>query len=169
MAAREAVVEHIALPAVPGWQRSAPVGPPWAPHYAGADLREMASYADQSGARVEIAVAAYARQEEGRELVGFGQGAIGPGSPWIWTTSAPAIPDARVERITGPGGVVREVATFYRIGRLTTGSETRVKVETMKTRLLGTDPLAVAVTVSSTDRAALERFLRDLGPVEGIL
>jgi hypothetical protein len=65
--------------------------------------------------------------------------------------------------------VVREVVTFYRIGGLTTGSETRVKVETMKARLLGTDPLAVAVTVSSTDRATLERFLRDLGPVEDFL
>ena len=168
-AAQNAAVGHIDLPAVEGWQRVAQTGEPWAPHYAGADVRVMGSYADASGTPVELVVVAYARQEEGRELVGFGQGAVGPGSPWIWTSDAPAIPDASTERITGPHGVVREVATFYRLGGMTTGSETRVKVETMKARLFGTDPLAVAVTVSSTERAALERFLRDLGPVEGIL
>jgi exosortase A len=168
-ATQSATVGHIDLPSVTGWQRTSQIGEPWVPHYAGADIRAMGSYVDVAGGRVELAVAAYARQEEGRELVGFGQGAIGPGSAWIWTSAAPAIPDARTERITGPGGVVREVATFYRIGGLTTGSETRVKVETMRARLLGSDPLAVAVTVSSTDRAALERFLRDLGPIEGIL
>lgn len=167
-ASRSAAI-NVDLPAVTGWQHVAQVGEPWEPHYAGADLRLMRSYVDPSGAHVELAIAAYARQEEGRELVGFGQGAIGPGSAWIWTSTALAIPGARTERITGPGGVVREVATFYRVGGTTTGSETRVKVETMKARLLGTDPLAVAVTVSSTNRAALERFLRDLGPVERIL
>lgn len=168
-ATQSAAVSHIDLPSVIGWQRTSQIGEPWVPHYAGADIRTMGSYVDAAGGRVELAVAAYARQEEGRELVGFGQGAIGPGSAWIWTSAESAIPDARTERITGPGGVVREVATFYRLGDMTTGSETRVKVETIKARLLGTDPLAVAVTVSSTDRAALERFLRDLGPIEGIL
>nr|WP_245942183.1 exosortase A [Sphingomonas gilva] len=168
-AARSAAVTHIDLPAVPGWRRTAPAGEPWAPHYAGADLRLMGSYVDASGAQVELAIAAYARQDEGRELVGFGQGAIGPGSRWIWTSAAPGAPHARAERITGPGGVVREVLTFYRVGGQMTGSETRVKLETMKARLLGSDPRAVAVTVSGTDRAAIDRFLRDLGPIEGIL
>lgn len=168
-ATASAEIESIELPALPGWQRATQTGEPWAPHYAGADMRVMGSYADGSGAQVELAIAAYARQEEGRELVGFGQGATGPDSPWIWTSAAPAIPNGRAERITGPGGVVREVVTFYRLGGLTTGSETRVKVETMKARLLGSDPLAVAVIVSATDRAALDRFLRDLGPVEDIL
>lgn len=168
-ASQSAAVDHIDLPSVAGWHRTPQTGEPWAPHYAGADVRAMASYADKAGAPVELAIAAFARQDEGRELVGFGQGAIGPGSAWIWTSAAPAVRNARTERITGPGGVVREVVTFYRIGGLTTGSETRVKVETMKARLLGTDPLAVAVTVSSTDRATLERFLRDLGPVEDFL
>ena len=168
-ASRSATIRHIDLPVITGWHRASQTGEPWAPHYAGADVRVMGSYVDVAGRRVELAVAAYARQEEERELVGFGQGAVAPDSPWIWTSTAPAIPNARAERITGPGGVVREVVTFYRIGGLTTGSETRVKVETMKARLLGTDPLAVAITVSSTDRPTLERFLRDLEPVEGIL
>lgn len=168
-AMRPASVTHIDLPDLPGWQTAAQVGSHWSPHYAGADSAVMATYRDRSGKRVELAIAAYARQEEGRELVGFGQGAIGPNSAWIWTSAAPPVAGARTERITGSDGVVREVVTFYRLGGVTTGSETRVKLETMKIRLIGGDPLAVAVTVSATDRAALERFVRDLGPVEDLI
>lgn len=168
-AASVGVIHHIDLPRLADWRQVVPAGEPWAPHYADADLRVMGSYADPAGYRVELAIAAYARQDEGRELVGFGQGAIGPGSPWIWTSSAPPVTGGEAERITGPGGVVRDVATFYRIGGVTTGSKMRVKLETMRARLLGSDPSAVAVTISSTDRAAMDRFLRDLGPVEGIL
>jgi hypothetical protein len=63
---------------------------------------------------------------------------------------------------------VREVATFYRVGSIVTGSDLSVKLETMKTRLFGGPQRAVAVLVSAREpdaRRSIDRFLSALGPV----
>ena len=104
--------------------------------------------------------------------MGYGQGAVEPESPWSWAndTSAPA--NGKAERIFA-SGVAREVVSFYVLGGMTTGSANRVKIETLKTRMLGGDQAAVAVLVSAEDgkatpsRPAIDAFLRDLGSPEG--
>lgn len=162
----------IAFPDVPGWTRVAgQEGKPWRPHFAGADRIAIAHYRDASERAVDLAVAVFARQEEGKELVGYGQGAAGPESGWMWIASAPPPPNGRADRIASLG-TLREAATFYRIGGVVTGSEYRVKLETMKTRLLGGPQQAVAVLVSaeapagSTDpRPVIDAFLASLGPI----
>ena len=164
--ARAATLAARDLPVLAGWSGGRQAAPAWRPRYAGADLRMMGHYRDRSEAVVDLAIAAYARQAEGREMVGFGQGAIAPDGAWMWTSPGRPVAQGRSERITGPGGVVREVVTFYRVDGRTTGSATEVKLRTLKIRLLGGDPAAVAVTVSSTDPAALRRFLAALGPVD---
>jgi hypothetical protein len=64
------------------------------------------------------------------------------------------------------------VATFYRVGRIVTGSQAAVKLETIKVRLLGGPQRAVAVLVSApapargvSPRPAIDAFLSSLGPV----
>ncbi len=161
------------LPAVDGWERMQTSSRhPWRPHFAGADLMLMGRYRSQTGQEVDLAIAVYQQQDEGRELVGFGQGAVGPDSGWAWTGSGPAPLGGRLDRI-GSHRTVREVATFYRVGRVLTGSDYTVKLETMKTRLLGGPQRAVAIMVSaeapaeSVDpRPAIDGFLRALGPIE---
>ena len=162
----------VALPDVPGWQR-VPVaaGIPWSPHYAGADRLAVAHYRDARGRIVDLAIAVFAHQGEGRELVGFGQGAVTPNGRWAWTADAAAPPDGRAERIASHG-VAREVLSFYRVGEVLTGSPMGVKIETMKVRLLGGPQRAVAVLVSaaapgaeSDARPAIDDFLRALGPI----
>jgi exosortase A len=158
---------ELALPAVPGWQRVAATGRPWSPTYAGADRFSLGRYRDAAGHQVDLAIAVFARQGEGRELVGFGQGAVPADGSWAWTADAPPPPDGRAERIFSHG-TIREALSFYRVGRLTTGSAAAVKLETMKVRLLGGPQRAVAVTVSAEDpgaRPALDSFVRALGPV----
>ena len=162
----------IALPDVPGWQRVATTaGIPWSPHYAGADRLIVAHYRDARGRIVDLAVAVFARQSEGRELVGFGQGAVVPNGRWAWTAAAAPPPDGRAERIASHG-VAREVLSFYRVGNVLTGSQMGVKLDTMKVRLLGGPQRAVAVLVSaeapgaeSDARPAIDDFLRALGPI----
>jgi hypothetical protein len=70
---------------------------------------------------------------------------------------------------------VREVAIFYRVGSIVTGSPAAVKLETMKTRLLGGAQRAVAVIVSAeapaasvSPRPAIDAFIGDIGPVEAL-
>lgn len=170
---REALPNPIALPQVAGWQRT-PYAPatPWAPHFTGADHRLLGRYVDGRGNAVDLAIILYGRQEEGRELIGYGQGAVAPESGWAWTTRTPGPPGGMGERITGPGPVVREVVSFYRLGGVTTGSAARVKLETLKSRLLGGSQIAAAVLVSAEERQgrsarpAIDRFLADLGPVD---
>ena len=167
------VPSEIVLPDVPGWER-VPVsgGRPWKPHFAGADLLRMGRYRNAEGEAVDLAVAVFARQEEGREIVGYGQGAVGPQSRWAWTASAPPPPGGRADRILS-FGTVREVLTFYRVGSILTGSHTAVKLETMKTRLFGGPQRAVAVLVSApqpaegvSPRPAIDAFVRALGPID---
>jgi exosortase A len=165
----------IGLPEVAGWQRvPAERGRPWEPHFAGADRIRLGRYRSVEGQEVDLAIAVFARQEEGRELVGFGQGAVRPEGGWAWTGTGPAPPGGRLERIASHG-TVREVASFYRVGTILTGSEMAVKAETMKVRLLGGPQRAVAVLVSAeapsegaSPRPAIDAFLLSLGSIEGL-
>ncbi|MDT9597753.1 exosortase A [Sphingosinicella rhizophila] len=162
----------VILPSVRGWERvRADRGRPWQPHFAGADALRLGRYRNQKGQEVDLAIAVFARQEEGRELVGFGQGAVAPGGAWAWTAAGKALPDARAERIAS-FGTIREVVTHYRVGTILTGSPLAVKLETMKMRLLGGPQRAVAILISSEapaegadPRPAIDAFLRDLGPI----
>ncbi|HEV2866807.1 MAG TPA: EpsI family protein, partial [Allosphingosinicella sp.] len=133
------------------------------------DLFRMARYRDGQGRVVDLAVAVFADQAEGAEVIGYGQG-LAPG--WAWTADSPAPPNGRAERIASHG-VAREVVSFYRVGDILTGSGVEVKLETMKTRLLGGRRRAVAILVSApapaagiSSRPAVDAFLAALGPVD---
>jgi EpsI family protein len=174
---RHAVPQRIAMPDLPGWVRlPAEGGTLWRPRFDGADATAMARYVDGSGDVVDLYVAVFAHQAEGRELVGYGHGAVDPDSGWAWVDNRAAPPDGRAIRIqtAGPGAtpVVREVVTFYRVGQITTGSEPRVKLETLKVHLVGGPQRAVAVLVSAEQpiegsaRPAIDRLLGQLGPID---
>ncbi len=163
-----------AMPAVPGWQMVPQgQGRPWQPHYAGADRIRLAHYRDGQGRIVDLAIIVFASQSEGRELVGYGQGAVEPDTgAWAWTADSTSPPGGRAERIAS-NGVAREVLSFYRVGDVLTGSGVEVKIETLKTRLLGGPQRAVAIMVSAEDsaagvsaRPAIDDFLRALGPLD---
>ncbi|WP_022682763.1 EpsI domain-containing exosortase [Sphingobium bisphenolivorans] len=165
-----------AMPIVRGWTRSdtAPLTP-WKPRFDGADYQGMARYRSAAGQVVDLAIITYDRQEEGRELVGFGQGAAGANSGWTWTQPAPAPPYGRGEQITAPGKAVRQVVSFYVVGEgEPTGSAHRVKLQTMAARLLNRDQRAAAILVSAEERggqsagAAIAAFLRDMGNVKDL-
>lgn len=172
-AGTEPVPADIAFSEVRGWQRVAPGGGrPWQPHFAGADLLRMARYRDAEGREIDLAIAIFARQSEGRELVGHGQGAVAPEGAWAWTAASAAPANGTAERIASHG-IQREVVSFYRVGDSLTGSGMQVKLETMKTRLLGGRQRAVALLVSAeapgsgaSARPAIDAFLAALGPVD---
>ncbi len=161
------------MPIVQGWERTGAVsGRAWAPNFAGADRLETAHYRDAQGHEITLVIAWFASQDEQRKLTGFGQGAVGPGSDWAWTADAPPPPDGRAERLASHGES-REVVSFYRVGDILTGSAARVKLETMKVRLIGGPQRSVAVLVSagpqaggSSPREAIDAFLTALGPID---
>ena len=160
---------EIAMPEVPGWQQvDADKGRPWQPHYAGADLVRGARYREAQGREVDLYLVLFARQQEGRELVGYGQGAAAPGGDWSWSSDSQSPRNGRGEIISSYG-TKREVLTFYRVGGILTGSRAAVKAETMRAHLLGGPQRAVAILVSAegaNPRPSLEAFLSALGPVD---
>lgn len=165
-----------ALPKVRGWtQTHDQPRTPWKPRFDGADHLVMARYRSARGQVVDLAIATFDHQEEGRELVGFAQGAADPDQHWTWSSPAPAPANARGEQITAPGPVIRHVVSFYRIGAGTlTGNAPQIKIATMKARLLGQDQRAVAVLVTAEERegmpadAAIAAFLHNLGDVKDL-
>jgi EpsI family protein len=164
---------RIELPQVAGWHRIGSGGTaPWSPNFPGADHFLIGRYADGQGRAVDLAVAVYAGQREGRELVGFGIGAIRENDRWVRIEDLPSYARGHAIRMVGPGRVERETVSWYRVGGVLTGSDKRVKIETLKTKLLGGNQAGVAVLLSaeqgndSSARAVITDFLKALGPVE---
>lgn len=166
------LVARIALPDVPGWRR-VPLDSraAWSPYYPGADHVLIGRYADAQGA-VDVAVAVYAHQGEGRALAAFGTGVLREEDRWLRVADLAPIAGGSAMRITAPGPIERVVATWYQIGSVTTADERRVKIETARARLLGGDQRAAAIhlsVVSAPDadpEATIRRFLAATGDVE---
>ncbi len=176
IAGRAAVLpESAVLPDVPGWHRVAmSERAPWSPYYPGADHFLIGRYADGQGDAVDLAVAVYGSQREGKELVSFGVGPLREDDRWVRIENLPMLSGGAVMRVTAPGRVERQIASWYRIGDAVTASDSRVKIETLKAKLLGGDQRAVAVHLSAETlaghdpRAAIERFLAAAGPIARI-
>jgi len=167
---RAALPNAIALPTASGWtvvdNRS---GTPWVARFDGADHRLYGRYRDETGATVDVAIALYGWQAEGREIVGFGQGAADPQGKWKWASDAPAPVGGKAERLIGPAALAREAMTFYVVGGRSTGTAMTVKLKTLGGRLLGGDQGAAVIILSAEDhrgqpaRPTLDRFLRAFG------
>lgn len=168
-------------PDVQGWAvESMPMLPVWEPYFTGADGMDVLHYRDRADRVVDLAIVRFAYQTEGKELVGFGQGAAVPDGVegWTWAKPAPAPTNARGEILQGPRGERRLAYSFYRVGGVLTGQSGRVKLETLKVRLLGQDQRAAAIIVSAMvpeepdgeaqAARALNDFLNALGPVEDL-
>lgn len=128
---------QIALPAVAGWTRVdyAPAVP-WQPRAAGAEHRLIGRYADGQGRRVDVFLALYSDQSEGREASGFGEGALPQDSEWSWNSAGPAAAGGKSDLLRARGRFERLAQTYYRNGDLLTGSALRLKLATIADRLL---------------------------------
>ncbi|MBR0551928.1 exosortase A [Stakelama marina] len=164
---------QMSLPEVPGWHRTQlSKTAPWTPNYPRADHFLIGRYANGQGAAVTLAIAVFADQQEGKELVGFGLGPIRENDVWVRVMDEPDLAGGKMLRMTAPGPVEREVALWYRVGDVVTSSASEVKLQTLKARLLGGPQRAVAILVSSerqpgrNARADMAKFVQALGPLD---
>jgi len=151
-------------PVIAGWSPVASRNAaPWQPRFPGADRVRRVTYADGTGRRVDLVLAAFVRQREGHELVGYGVGALDEANGWSWSGDEPAIGAMAVDRYV-TADASRSVASLYRIGDRVTADPRRVKLATLAARLLGSDQRAVAILVSSEHGAdAIRDFLASAG------
>ena len=168
--------DQVFLPDVPGWARMdyAPQAW-WEPKAEGAEHRLLGRYAGQNGGIVDVFLAVYASQGEDREAGGFGQGAMTPGSGWAWLSPGPVMAGAKSERLLAKNGAQRLALTWYRTGDLTTGSNARLKLATMQSRLILTARPTAMLILSAEERdgqpadAAIREFLKAAGPPDDFM
>ncbi|MEO9600728.1 exosortase A [Parasphingorhabdus sp.] len=168
------VPDQVSLPKVTGWE-SVDYQPlfDWEPRFDGAVHHLFGRYRNQlTGAEIDLSVAIFDRQEDGREIVGHGQGALVADTQWSWNRNIDAPEGAFGMELVAPGPVIRDVLTFYRIGDKLTGRRSVVKLETLKNKILGGPQQAVAILISSeaghddSRLGPIIAFLDDLGPVD---
>jgi exosortase A len=168
---------QIHLPDVLGWTR-APLSShaPWEPFYPTADHQLIGRYVDAQGHAVDLAVAVFAEQHEGKKLVTYGTGVLRESDSWVRVADLPRIDSGSAMRIIAPGlrgaPVERVVATWYRVGGIVTDRPALVKLATLKARMLGGEPGAVALHLSAEKQptrdpvAAIRAFRAALGPLD---
>lgn len=164
--------QQIALPDVPGWQRVDYVpSVPWQPRAGGAEHRLLGRYADGQGRKVDVFVALYPDQQDGREATGFGEGALPEDSEWSWNSVGPRTPGGKSDLLRARGDFERLAQTYYRNGSLLTGSALELKLATIVDRLLLRREATTMLILSSEfvgDQGpgdALDRFRDATGPV----
>jgi len=165
--------QRIDLPQVAGWTRI-DYAPAiwWEPRAEGADHRLLGRYRDAAGHQVDVFVALYASQGEGREAGGFGQGALMPSSAWAWQSPAPAMDGGEGDRLLGNGKVERVAVTWYRSGDLFSGSNARLKLAVIRDHLLLRAPPTAMLILSAEDAPrgsagkSLSAFRASTGPLE---
>jgi exosortase A len=167
----------LSIPAPPGWRPVPYSGQAWRPEWFNATAEQFVSFDGPAGKPVDVFIAVYDQQREGQEIVGWKQGVIEyeEDHGWSWAGDAPPLPGGRVFQINY-GPVVRDVAQFYWVNGRLTGSQAQAKIETLKARVLGGEPQAAVVIVSAqrldnftSARPAIERFLADAGPLDGLV
>jgi exosortase A len=169
-AGRHPLPKPVTLPVVAGWTVVPNTnGYPWVPRFDGADHTLFGRYRNAAGQQVDVGIALYGWQAEGRKIVGFAQGAIDPASKWAWAADTKAPPGGKAEQMRAPGKVMREAVTFYVLGSGATGNAMTVKLRTLQSRLLGGDQSAGVVIVSAEGmqaRTAIDAFLGSMEPVD---
>ncbi|MDR7061906.1 MULTISPECIES: exosortase A [unclassified Sphingopyxis] len=167
-----ALLDTMTVEAPQGWDEARGETMDWQPRFDGADQRLLRQFANDKGQAVTVAIGGYEHQAEGREVVAFGQGAIDPDSKWAWSASLPAVEGAKTERLLHPGPVLRDAATWYVVDGKVTGSARAAKLAGLKARLLGGDPRALSLIISSEERRggrnAIENFLSASGGVNAM-
>jgi len=164
--------QRIVLPNVPGWQRvDYRPAIAWQPRADGAEHRLLGRYVDAQRHTVDVFLALYPDQREGREASGFGQGALPEDSEWSWNSAGPSIADAKSDLLRARGDQERLAQTYYRNGGLLTGSALKLKLAVIADRLLlRSEPTVLLIVSTEVDAnqdpaETLNRFRRATGPV----
>ncbi len=169
--------QRLPEPQVTGWiLTGAEDRTPWVPLHGGSDGHLRLRYRNAAGDTVDVALAIYANQGDGRAAGGFGQGALPLGGRWSWERAAQPVGVAKSDLIQvpgdGPDPERRLCLTWYRSGSLLTGSNLALRLHAMTDHLLLRREVTAVLIVSASNRlnrdpaAAVGAFLAAAGPLD---
>ncbi|MEM8988001.1 MAG: exosortase A [Pseudomonadota bacterium] len=164
-----------------GWAPHAAAAPAWTPRFKGAD-REVLSAFETENAAADFYAAYYHFQRQGAEAVHNGN-RVYDGEVWrrletrVRPLDVAGLPETvRVDRLQGPRGETRLVASFYWTGGVFTASPARAKLRQAMADLSGGERSGGVIAVSAaytTDQDdafdAIRKLLSDIGPLEPYL
>jgi exosortase A len=144
---------QIALPNVEGWELVS-YDPQvwWEPRATGAEHRLLGRYRSANGQEVDVFLALYSAQDEARDAGSYGEGALTPSSAWSWLEQGPSFNDGKAEILFANGDVKRLAVTWYRTGDLLSGSNARLKLATMRNRMMMRDEPTMMLILSAEQR-----------------
>jgi exosortase A len=155
----------------------------YAPTYKKASAEKIALLSDNEGRFIQVYMAVYDRQTEGREMVSYGNGAFQNATDehqdWVWTGNSPS---PTLKSSPSPYAVtiykhqiVRDVWQWFYVNGKVFSNPSAAKLEAAKARLLGgrTDAATLILSservVSSESHAShLQKFAESMGPIEAI-
>ena len=162
----------MAIVAPPGWNEVILERSIWSPRFDGSDQIRIVHFVDAAGRQVTVAIGGYEHQAEGREVVAFGQGAVDPESKWAWSAALAPVDGGKTERLLHPGPILRDAATWYVVDGKATGAPRAAKLFGLRARLLGGDPRALSLIISSEERQggrnAIEAFVSASGGAQAM-
>jgi exosortase A len=155
----------------------------YVPKYKNTSAEKIALLSDNEGRFIQVYMAVYDRQTEGREMVSYGNGAFQNASDgqedWVWIGNS-SLPVLKAS--PSPYAVtiykqqtVRDVWQWFYVNGKIFSSPSAAKLEAAKARFLGgrTDAATLILSserVLSTESHAshLQKFVDTLGPVEAV-
>lgn len=149
----ERPTRQLAVAPPPGWNVVERRSFPWEPRYVGATAATMVTFSDGSTA-VDVYIAAFDRQRERAELVGYGQGLIAPTTEevgWAWAARLRGAPGGTGSQLNY-GPIVRDVWQWYLVNDRIVATPTAAKVEGLKAKLTGRTPFAATLVLSAERR-----------------
>lgn len=171
------IPSHIAFPEIKGWHRTSE--PPafwWEPRASGANHRLLGRFADQQGRVVDVFYALYEAQGDGRKAGGYREGALPPsGSGWAWLRPGMPLSEGFGERILAQGEVERLAVTWYKNGSVITSSDSRLRLENMKNRILLRAEPTMMLIISAEEQgdhsaeASIKAFIQSAGPIDSLM
>ncbi|MCB2089550.1 MAG: exosortase A [Sphingomonadaceae bacterium] len=155
MAIRSAapVADQVELPQIAGWELvdyTPQVA--WEPRASGADHRLLGRYRSANGEEVDVFLALYSSQGEGREATAYGEGAFDHRTSWRWLEPGPSDAEAMGDYLLANGQVKRFARTSFRRGDLTTGSPARFKLAIMADKITLSPKPTIMLILSAEQR-----------------
>lgn len=160
----EVPLGEVTMPVMTRSWREVQATPGWTPQYTGATQQMVATYRRDDGAEVVFYFAYYARQQEGAELVQFGNG-VAP-ARWDWNGSRSRVVELSDREKTITESDIadlrnhRRVWHWYWVGGYVTANDYWAKLYHLWNRLRGGGDAGAVIALSTP-----EGFTRDDAPV----
>lgn len=151
-----------------GWAGPAVTADPWQPRFIGADQEQRARYT-KGDARIELFMATYGVQEQGKELVGYGNSLLHPDIEHVVSQAPVGLRSPAVElQVADAQGRQSLIWYFYTIDSMQTGRDIAAQIGYGIRSLVGS-PISSIIALRAPCATSCEQSRAQLSDLLGSL